>query len=95
MSMFVGVCQIELFVPDSGSLKSKRFVLSSLKTRIRNKFNVSVSEIDGNDKWQRVTLGVSMVANERRLIDHTMDQILNLIGQDGRCEILDHVLEVM
>ena len=93
--MLVGVCQIDLFVPESGSLKSKRFVLTSLKTRIRNKFNVSVSEVDGNDKWQRVTLAVSMVANERRLIDQTMTQILNLISQDGRCEILDHMLEVM
>ena len=91
--MLVGVCQIDLFVPESGSLKSKRFVLTSLKTRIRNKFNVSVSEVDGNDKWQRVTLAVSMVANERRIIDQTMNQILNLIGQDGRCEILDHVVE--
>ena len=91
--MFVGVCQIDLFVPESGSLKSKRFVLTSLKTRIRNKFNVSVSEVDGNDKWQRVTLAVSMVANERRIIDQTMSQILNLISQDGRCEILDHMVE--
>jgi uncharacterized protein YlxP (DUF503 family) len=93
--MLVGVCQIDLFVPDSGSLKSKRFVLTSLKTRIRNKFNVSVSEVDGNDKWQRVTLAVSMVANERRVIDQTMSQILNLISQDGRCEILDHMLEIL
>ncbi len=91
--MLVGVCQIDLFVPESGSLKSKRFVLTSLKTRIRNKFNVSVSEVDGNDKWQRVTLAVSMVANERRIIDQTMSQILNLISQDGRCEILDHMVE--
>ncbi|MDZ7373148.1 MAG: DUF503 domain-containing protein [candidate division KSB1 bacterium] len=93
--MLVGVCQIDLFVPDSGSLKSKRFILTSLKTRIRNKFNVSISEVDGNDKWQRVTLAVSMVANERKLIDQTMTQILNLISQDGRCEILNHVVEVL
>ncbi len=44
--MFIGVCTIEIHVPDSGSLKAKRHSLRSLKDRIRNKFNVSVAEVD-------------------------------------------------
>jgi uncharacterized protein YlxP (DUF503 family) len=92
--MLVGVCQIELFVPDSGSLKSKRFVLSSIKKRIRNKFNVSVSEIESNDKWQRITLGIAMISNERRYIDMTMSEILNVIEGDGRMEIINHFTDV-
>ena len=92
--MLVGVCQVGLFIPDSGSLKSKRFILSSLKTRIRNKFNVSVSEVDDNDKWQRVTLGIAVVSNERKFIDQTLSQILNLIDDDGRAEVVDHITEI-
>ncbi|MDZ7261889.1 MAG: DUF503 domain-containing protein [candidate division KSB1 bacterium] len=93
--MLVGVCQIELFVPDSGSLKSKRFILESLKTRIRKRFNVSISEVGETQKWQRVTLAVSMVANERRFIDQTMNQVINFIDNDGRLEILDHVVNIL
>ncbi|MFQ6112820.1 MAG: DUF503 domain-containing protein [bacterium] len=93
--MLVGVCRIELFVPDSGSLKSKRFVLHSIKTRIRNKFNVSVSEIESNDKWQRITLGISMVSNERKFIDRTINEILKIVDGDGRIEIINHFLEVI
>ena len=92
--MLVGVCQIELFVPESNSLKSKRGVLNSVKTRIRNKFNVSVAEVDNNDKWQRISLGISMITNERKFLDKTFGEIFKLIELDGRAEILNHILEV-
>lgn len=93
--MIVGVGQIELYFPQSNSLKEKRFALRSLKTKIRNKFNVSISEIDNIDKWQRVTLGVAFISNQRKFIDQTMTQIINLIDQDGRIEVLDHFIEIM
>ncbi|MFQ5648485.1 MAG: DUF503 domain-containing protein [bacterium] len=91
--MLVGVLRVELFLPDSNSLKAKRGVLASLKTRIRNKFNVSVAEVDNLDKWQRVSLGISLVSNEERFIDLSMSEIMNLINQEGRVEVLDHILE--
>ena len=92
--MFVGVCRLEIFVPESSSLKSKRFVLHSIKKRIRNKFNVSVAEVDNNDKWQRISLGISMVSNERKFIDMNIEEILKLIESDGRMEILSHLVEI-
>lgn len=92
--MLVAVCRLEIFVPESSSLKSKRFVLSSLKKRIRNKFNVSVAEVANNDKWQRISLGISMVSNERKFIDVNVEKILKLIESDGRMEILNHLVEV-
>ncbi len=85
---------MEIFVPESSSLKSKRFVLNSIKKRIRNKFNVSVAEVENNDKWQRISLGISMVSNERKFIDMNVEEILKLIERDGRMEILSHLVEV-
>lgn len=92
--MFVGVGQIELYIPESGSLKSKRFVLKSLKTKIRNKFNVSVAEIENNDKWQRSSLGVATVSNERKIVDSTLNQVINFIESDFRVEVIDHTIEI-
>lgn len=75
-------------------MKSKRFVLSSIKKRIRNKFNVSIAEVENNDKWQRISLGVAMISNERKFLDMTVEKILKLIESDGRMEVLNHLLEV-
>jgi len=91
--MLVGLYQIELFIPESGSLKSKRFVLKSLKTRIRNKFNVSIAEVDETEKWQRATLGIVMVANEKRFIEQVMAEIFRLIEAEDQAQIIDHRLE--
>ncbi|MBN2354843.1 DUF503 domain-containing protein [candidate division KSB1 bacterium] len=93
--MLVGLYQIDLHIPNSGSLKSKRFVLKSIKTRIHNKFNVSVAEVDGNEKWQRTTLGIAMVANERRFIEQVMAEIFRLIEIEDEVEILQHQLEII
>lgn len=92
--MIVGVGQIELYIPESGSLKSKRFVLKSIKTRIRNKFNVSIAEIENNDKWQRATIGVAIVSNDKKIVDSTLNQIMQFIETDARLEIVDHSIEI-
>jgi uncharacterized protein YlxP (DUF503 family) len=92
--MFVGVGQVELFIPESGSLKSKRFILKSIKTKIRNKFNVSVAEIENNDKWQRSSIGFAVVSNERKIVESTLNQIINFIEDDFRVEVLDHSIEI-
>ncbi len=92
--MLVGLLQIELFIPDSGSLKSKRFVLKSLKDKIRSKFNVSVAEVENNELWQRAVLGVAMVSNERKFIDQVMNQIFNLVSDCDEAEITKQQLEI-
>ena len=92
--MLVGICQVELFIPESGSLKSKRFVLKSLKTRIRNKFNVAVAETGNNEKWQRTTLGMSTVANNRKIINEIFTKIINLINSDVRVELIDQFIDI-
>jgi uncharacterized protein YlxP (DUF503 family) len=93
--MLVGLYQIELFIPESGSLKSKRFVLKSLKDKIRSKFNVSVAEVDENERWQRAVLGIAMVSNERKFIDQVMNQIFNLVSEEAECEITNQQLEIL
>lgn len=48
---------------DSGSLKSKRKVVSSIKGQVRQRFGASVAEIDGHDTWQRTTLLCALVGD--------------------------------
>ena len=87
--MTVGVLVIELFIPESGSLKSKRYAIRSIKDRLKNKFNVSVAEIDYADKWQRASIGVAAVSNESKLIESMLNKALDLVYGDRRVEVLD------
>lgn len=91
--MVVATCRIEMFVPESGSLKGKRQVIKSLKDRIRNRFNVSVAEVEHQDLWQRATLGVAVVSNDSAHADQTLAHVLNLVQQEPRLTILDYQVE--
>ena len=88
----IGVLTIDLFIPSAQSLKGKRMVLKSLKDRVRNKFNVSIAELDGEDKWQTATVGISMIGNDRRYMDSCLQNIVSYVESFGQLEISDHSL---
>jgi len=92
--MLVGILKVELYIPGIASLKEKRFVLKSLKTRIRNRFNVSVAEIDFMDKWQRSCIGIAVVSNDRRFLDEILSKVLNVIFYENRVEVIDQITEI-
>jgi len=89
--MVVKLLMIDLLFPGCSSLKEKRFVLSSLKTRLRKRFNVSVAEVDFHDKWQRALLAVTMVGVDRRTVDTNCDKVLRFIEDDYRVQVTDLV----
>lgn len=95
MGMIVGLCTVELFLPESQSLKDKRQVLLSLKDRLREKFNLSVAEVDGQDLWQKAVLGLACVANEGRYVNRLLDQALNLIRAVPAVEIVQSRIELL
>ena len=63
--MVVGMLHVDMHVPSARSLKEKRAVLRSLKDQLRGHFNIAVAEVDPNDTWQRATVGICAVGNER------------------------------
>jgi uncharacterized protein YlxP (DUF503 family) len=95
VSIIVGLCTVELFIPDSQSLKDKRRVLLALKDRLREKFNLSVAEVSGQDLWQRAVLGIACVANESRHVNQVLEQALNLIRALPAVEIIQSRVEML
>ena len=85
--MVVGIVYLELFIPQAGSLKEKRSVLCSLKQKIRKKFNVSITEVEYLDKWQRAALGVGIVNTERAHLDSVLSELETFIARDHRVTI--------
>jgi len=80
--MNVGVCRIELRLPENHSLKGKRQVIQSIITRVKNKFNVSIAEVDNQNLWQLATLGIACISNQRRHTDETLSNIVKFIVQN-------------
>jgi uncharacterized protein len=95
VSVVVGLCTIELFIAGSQSLKDKRQVLLSLKDRLRQKFNLSVAEINDQDLWQKAVLAFACVANDGRHVNQVLDQALNLIKNNPAVEILQSRVELL
>ncbi|BCA55008.1 hypothetical protein W02_21480 [Nitrospira sp. KM1] len=95
MSIVVGLCTIELFFPDSQSLKDKRHVLLSVKDRLHDKFNLSVAEVGEQDLWQKSILGLACVANDGRYVNQVLDQALNLIRNNPTVEIVNSRIELL
>ena len=63
-SGWVGILSAELHFPESHSLKEKRMHLRSAKEQLRNRFGVSVAEVDHHDVWQRTRITAAVVARE-------------------------------
>ena len=95
MGMIVGLCRVELHFPDAQSLKSKRKILVSLKTRLQNRFNISIAETDEHDLWQKATLGIASVANETARVNQTLDHVLNDIRGNPSLELLRSQIEIL
>lgn len=93
--MIVGLCTVELFLPESQSLKDKRQVLLSLKDRLREKFNLSVAEVDEQDLWQKAVLGLACVANDGRYVNQVCGQALNLIRSVSTVEVVQSRVELL
>jgi uncharacterized protein YlxP (DUF503 family) len=93
--MFVGSLRVRLLVRESRSLKDKRQVLLSIKDRLRNRFNVSVAEVEARDHRQLAVLGVALVGNEAKYVRAELEQIVAALRGHPVAEFLDHELEVV
>jgi uncharacterized protein len=95
VSVIVGLCTIELFLADCQSLKDKRQVLSSLKDRLRQRFNLTVAEVEAQDLWQKAVLAFACVANDGRHVNQVLDQALNLVKSNPAVEIVQSRVELL
>lgn len=68
-----------LHLPDSGSLKSKRQVISGLLRRVRQELHVAAAEVGERDRWQLAELAITCVSGEARHADEILAKALTFI----------------
>jgi uncharacterized protein YlxP (DUF503 family) len=80
----LGVARVVLHLPGSGSLKSKRQVVSGLLRRLRQELKVSAAEVGELDRWQLAELAVATVSGDRRQADKVLAAALSFI--EAHCD---------
>lgn len=93
--MVVGYGIINLRIPECGSLKDKRSVLSRIIKRAQNEFNVTIAETGNQDNHNFAEIGFAFVGNESRYISGKADHLLKFIGDMHVAEILNSSVEIM
>ena len=82
MAIHVGVARLTLYLAENASLKGKRMVVRSVTQRIRNRFNVAVAEVDTQDAWQVITLGIACVSEDKRHANEMLNKVVEFVESE-------------
>jgi len=93
-NFYIGVCHIRLSISGNRSLKGKRAILSRIKSRVKNSFNVAISEVGDNDSLRVASLGVSSVSNDGKYLEGQLAKLINFISGISDAEIEDYSISV-
>ena len=94
-SMFVGIIEIQIRIYGSNSLKDKRRVIKSIIDKIKNRFNVSCSDISNNNLWNRAGIGIALVSNDKSFVNKQINLIFDYVKQFYDIEIINHTIEIL
>lgn len=77
----MALCYVEIKIdlPFAQSLKDKRRVITSITTKVSKNYNVSISEIDLNDVWKSAKLGLAIVAQNGKIFDSMITNIIEYL----------------
>lgn len=93
--MIVGTCRITLMLHGVSSLKEKRGIIKKIVEKARNRFNMSVSETNYNDIWQKSEIGLAVIGNDSSFINSQLDKAVNFVESMNVAEIVDTEIEVI
>ena len=93
--MVIGLLTLELHFPGARSLKDKRQALRSLEQRIRNRFNVSIAEVEHQDLWQRARLAVVSVNTDHGHLESTLASVAGEAGTARNILLVDSEVEIL
>ena len=94
MNIKVLVLKIKLYAPWVHSLKEKRMVVKSLLAKIRNKFQVSVAEVEMQDVHQTIVIAVTAIASHQAQADSMEEEILRFVERSTEAEIVELETEI-
>ena len=86
---------VEIHLPDVGSLKGKRHALKGLKQKLRQRFEISVAEVDHQDSWQRATLALACVSGDSRHANEVISKAMDFLEDNVDGYVTDVHVEML
>jgi uncharacterized protein len=95
MAITVGLCVIDLYIPEANSLKDKRSVLKGMLDGMRTRFHVSAAEVEHMDVWRRATVGVACVSNSQTFVDQVLNKVVDWVEANPRVDVAGVEIEFL
>ncbi len=93
--MVIGVLTLEFTLHGNDSLKGKRRIAQSLKMKLRNTFNVAVSEIAHQDSWTTLVLAAVTVSPDAKHAQGLLQKALNMVVAVDAAELVYDDIELI
>lgn len=87
--MVIAYAVYDMHLPACRGLKEKRMIVRSLKSRLKNEFEVSAAEVGSLDLLQRAQIGVAAVGPDQAPLDALLQHILHFVEQNLDGELLE------
>lgn len=75
----VGVLAIRLHLPGCASLKEKRGRIKPLLARLRRGFNLSVAEMDLQDRWTEAVIACAMINSDPVVLRRSLQTVMKWV----------------
>ena len=92
----LGTLTIHLHLPTCASLKEKRRTIKPLIARLHREFNVSVAEMDFQDRWQEAVISCALINSDAAHIERSLQGLTKWVAAnwtDG--DIIDQKIELI
>ena len=88
--MVIGLLVLEMLVPEARSLKQRRMVVNSIKQRLHNKFNVSITELEENPRRDKCRLALAHISSENAFSNRILSKAVDFVEQSRKVILEDY-----
>lgn len=86
---------VHLHLPACTSLKEKRGRIKPLIARLHREFNVSVAEMDLQDKWDEAVIACAMVGNDHAFVRSALGNVAKWVeGNWSDGDIIEQRIDI-
>jgi len=87
--MIVSMIQLIFEIPEVDSIKEKRRIIRSIKSKLQRRFNMSIAEVDLQDSLSFGQIGGAYVSNSRDFGESVLRKAFDLIEKEVPVRIQD------
>lgn len=93
--MIIGSGKVYLKADWCHSLKDKRMIVRSITDKVKNRYNVSISEVESQDIHNYIVVGFAAVSSDTRHVQSVLQNVLDYIENNCDAEVVDSYVEIL